>query len=59
MDLFKRTGCPSKDVILVLVRLPTPQAAKFDAWIAKQREPLSRPEAIRRLVERGLRAKGK
>jgi hypothetical protein len=32
----------------------------LDAWIAKQKEAgLSRPEAIRRLVELGLKAKGK
>jgi hypothetical protein len=32
--------------------------AALDAWIAKQKEPeLSRPEAIRRLVELGLKAK--
>jgi hypothetical protein len=32
--------------------------AALDAWIAKQKEPeLSRPEAIRRLVELGLRGK--
>ena len=31
-----------------------------DAWIAKQNDPgLTRPEAIRRLVELGLKAKGK
>jgi hypothetical protein len=34
--------------------------AALDAWIAKQKEPeLTRPEAIRRLVELGLKAKGK
>jgi hypothetical protein len=33
-----------------------PQMAALDAWIAKQREPLTRPEAIRRLVEAGLKA---
>jgi hypothetical protein len=34
--------------------------ASLDAWIAKQKEPgLTRPEAIRRLVEIGLKAKGK
>jgi hypothetical protein len=33
--------------------------AVLDAWIAKQKPKLSRPEAIRRLVELGLRAKGK
>ena len=32
--------------------------AALDAWIAKQKEPdLSRPEAIRRLVELGLKVK--
>ena len=32
--------------------------AALDAWIAKQKEPeLSRPEAIRRLVELGLTVK--
>jgi len=32
--------------------------AAIDAWIATQKEPsLSRPEAIRRLVELGLKAK--
>jgi hypothetical protein len=36
------------------------QSAAIDSWIAKQKEPdLTRPEAIRRLVERGLKAKGK
>jgi probable addiction module antidote protein len=31
--------------------------ASLDAWIAKQKEPeLTRPEAIRRLVEIGLKA---
>jgi hypothetical protein len=33
--------------------LPKPLAA-LDAWIAKQREPVSRPEAIRQLIEAGL-----
>jgi hypothetical protein len=31
----------------------------LDAWIAKQKPKPSRPEAIRRLVELGLKAKGK
>jgi hypothetical protein len=32
--------------------------AALDAWIAKRKEPeLSRPEAIRRLVELGLKVK--
>jgi hypothetical protein len=39
------------------VRLQPAEMASLDAWIAKQREPVSRPEAIRRLIEAGLRAK--
>jgi hypothetical protein len=36
------------------------QVAAIDAWIKKQKEPdLTRPEAIRRLVEIGLKANGK
>jgi hypothetical protein len=35
------------------------QVASIDAWIAKQGEAISRPEAIRRLVKLGLKAKGK
>jgi hypothetical protein len=36
------------------------QFSAIDAWIAKQKEAdLSRPEAIRRLVELGLKAKPK
>ena len=31
----------------------------IDEWIARQDLKLDRPEAIRRLVELGLRAKGK
>ncbi|MCK1330643.1 MULTISPECIES: hypothetical protein [unclassified Bradyrhizobium] len=42
---------------LVGVRFLDDPLAKLDAWIEKQDEPLTRPEAIRRLVEIGLRAK--
>lgn len=35
------------------------QIASIDAWIAMQEIEISRPEAIRRLVEVGLKAKGK
>jgi len=41
----------------ILVRMHD-QLGALDAWIERQREPgLSRPEAIRRLVEIGLKAK--
>lgn len=37
------------------VRLEREQLARIDAWIARQPDPKpSRPEAIRRLMERGL-----
>ena len=40
---------------IVGVRMLDSPLAAVDAWIAKQKEPdLSRPEAIRRLVEIGL-----
>jgi hypothetical protein len=42
------------DATPVLVRLPPANIEKLDKWIGKQSEPLSRPEAIRRLVERAL-----
>jgi len=41
---------------LLGVRLQPNQLAALDAWIAAQPEPVSRPEAVRRLVERGLKA---
>ena len=42
------------------VRMLDDRIAALDAWIAKQSEPdLSRPEAIRRLVELGLTVKTK
>ena len=40
------------------VRMLDAPLAALDFWIDKQKEPdLSRPEAIRRLVELGLKAK--
>jgi hypothetical protein len=35
------------------------QIATIDAWIATQDDEPSRPEAIRRLVELGLKAKSR
>ena len=43
-----------------VVRMHDQQIASIDAWISMQMdEEISRPEAIRRLVELGLKAKGK
>ena len=38
----------------ILVRLQPAQLADLDAWIARQDAQLSRPEAIRRLLEQAL-----
>jgi hypothetical protein len=40
-----------------VVRMHDQQIALIDAWIAMQGEAISRPEAIRRLVQLGLMAK--
>jgi hypothetical protein len=32
------------------------QLEALDAWIMKQAEPMTRPEAIRQLIERGLQS---
>jgi hypothetical protein len=45
---------------VVGVRMLNQPLAAVDAWISKQKEPdLTRPEAIRRLVEIGLKARTK
>jgi hypothetical protein len=45
---------------LVGVRLQDDEIKAIDSWARKQQKPPpSRPEAIRRLVELGLKAKGK
>jgi hypothetical protein len=45
---------------LIGVRLLDEPLSTLDSWIAKRKEPdLSRPEAIRRLVELGLTVKTK
>jgi hypothetical protein len=41
----------------ILVRMQPDALAKLDAWAAKQDGEPSRPEAIRRLVEMGLKGK--
>lgn len=40
---------------LLGVRMQPPQLAALDAWIVAQADAPSRPEAIRRLVEKALR----
>jgi hypothetical protein len=40
---------------MVGVRLQPDQLAAVDAWIKHQPDTLSRPEAVRRLIELGLK----
>ncbi len=53
----KRIGRPPVGAILIGVRVPPAGVAELDSWIKKFAPDLSRPEAIRRLVELGLKAK--
>jgi hypothetical protein len=54
----KKIGRPSTGAETVHLRVLPDQFAAIDAWIANQKEPeLSRPEAIRWLVDLGLKAK--
>ena len=50
----KRGPAPTGKGELLGVRVLPPLMAKLDSWIAKQDDAPSRPEAIRRLVEKGL-----
>jgi hypothetical protein len=53
-------GSEGKGAPQIGLRLPPPELAAVDGWIAKQPKPRpSRPVAIRRLVELGLKAKAK
>jgi len=41
-----------------MVRMPSSQLAELDEWAERQPEPKpTRPEAIRRLVDKGLASK--
>jgi hypothetical protein len=58
-DNTKKRGRPvtTGKGTLIGVRLLRDPLAKLDAWIERQDDPMTRPEAIRRLVEIGLKAK--
>jgi uncharacterized small protein (DUF1192 family) len=57
----KRRGRPvtTGKGTLIGVRILDEPLAALDDWIAQREADLSRPEAIRRLVELGLKAKGR
>jgi hypothetical protein len=51
----KRRGpAPTGKGLLIGVRFQPNALAKLDAWVAKQEGELSRPEAIRRLLDAAL-----
>jgi hypothetical protein len=53
----KRVGRPPVGAILIGVRVPPAGVAEIDGWIKKHAPKMSRPEAIRRLVEMALKMK--
>ena len=56
-NIKKSRGRPRIDATPIGLRIPPPQLARLDAWIANQPDPKpTRPEAIRRLIETGLKA---
>lgn len=55
----RKPGRPKVGSTLVGVRLPPAELGVIDEWRRQQDNRPGRPEAIRRLVEIGLKAKGK
>jgi hypothetical protein len=54
-----KKGRPPVESEAVTVRMTTDNLRTLDDWRRKQEDLPGRPEAIRRLVELGLRGKGK
>jgi hypothetical protein len=44
----------NKGAVSIHLRLEPQQLASVDSWIAHQPDSLSRPEAVRQLVDKGL-----
>jgi hypothetical protein len=59
IDKKRGRGRPTTDATPIMVRVLPDQLSYIDAWIASKADEPSRPEAIRRLVELGLKAKNK
>jgi hypothetical protein len=53
----KRGPAPTGKGVQVVVRMQPDPLAALDAWVAQQKDEPTRAEAIRRLVELGLKAK--
>lgn len=55
----RKKGRPPVESMAVNVRLPMDAVSEIDDWRRRQDDLPGRPEAIRRLVEMGLKAKPK
>jgi hypothetical protein len=55
----KKIGRPKHPTVSLHVRFEPEGVARMDGWRRHQGDDPSRPEAIRRLVELGLKAKGR
>jgi hypothetical protein len=56
----KRGPAPTGIGAPIVVRMHPPLIAAIDIWISQQKPPYpSRPEAVRRVLEDALQAKGK
>ena len=53
----KRVGRPRVDALLIGVRVPPSGVTEIDNWRRQQADLPGRPEAIRRLVKLGRKAK--
>lgn len=53
-ELARKRGRPPTGAKPIMVRVAPDQLARIATWIAKQPDQPSEPEAIRRLVEKGL-----
>lgn len=53
-NIGKKIGRPAVNAVPVTVRIPPEQLARLDEWIAVQGDAPSRPEAIRRIIEKVL-----
>jgi hypothetical protein len=58
-SIKKSRGRPPVESEAVTVRMATDALREIDDWRREQEDLPGRPEAIRRLVERGLKAKAK
>jgi len=51
----RKRGRPSTGAVSIHLRLEPEQLQRLDGWIECQAEQLSRPEAIRKLLQKALK----